>query len=32
VDGSASLPTPVDARTITLPDAEMTAAASRSWN
>jgi hypothetical protein len=31
-DGSASLPTPVDARTITLLDAEMTAAANRSWN
>src|SRR6185312_10099356 len=32
VDGSASLPTPVDARMIALLDAEMTVAASRSWN
>lgn len=32
VDGSASLPTPVDARMIALLDAETTVAASRSWN
>lgn len=32
VDGSVSLPTPVDARMIALLDAEMTVAASRSWN
>src|SRR6185437_12693863 len=32
VDGSASLPTPVDARMIALLDAETKVAASRSWN
>ena len=32
MDGSASLPTPVDARMIALLDAETTVAASRSWN
>jgi hypothetical protein len=32
VDGSASLPTRADARTIALPVAEMRAAANRSWN